>query len=218
MFRTTPSRTMRQDWLPWSLSIFGAGCAAFVLIRGVLPARSANEQLVTKLARLEAEFAQATQSAKDALEQSNALAQQAAERQAQLKAMEQARAAMELARRDLSQALGRQLKSGSVQLEEHAGELVIGMAHDTLFARESTALAPAGRVLLRELARSMQRLPANQVYRVGGRSDAHQRSIMRFLELSGKIPAQLLTAGGVSPPSPTGPAQRVDIVLAGQKP
>jgi len=213
MFRTTPTRSMRQDWLPWSLSIFGACCAVFVLVRGVLPARSANEQLVSKLARLEAELARSTQSAqaeRSALEQQLA---QAAVSQEQLKSVERARAAMEIARRDLSQALGRQLKSGAVQLEEQNGELVVGIPHDALFAPESTALAPAGRVLLRELARSIQRLPAEQVYRVGGRSDAHQRSIMRFLELSGKVPARQLAAAGVSPPSPSGPSRRVDIVL-----
>jgi hypothetical protein len=204
---------MRQDWLPWSLSIFGACCAVFVLVQGVLPVRSANEQLVVKLARLEAEFARATQSAKDersALEQQLT---QATASQEQLKAMERTRAAMEIARRDLSQALGRQLKTGAVQLEEHNGELVVGVPHDALFAPESTALAPAGRVLLRELARSMQRLPADQVYRVGGRSEAHQQSIMRFLELSGKVPARQLAAARVAPPSPSGPARRVDIVL-----
>jgi hypothetical protein len=206
---------MRQDWLPWSLSIFGAGCAAFVLVQGVLPARSANEQLVSKLARLEGELARTTQSANDersALEQK--LTQQAADSQAQLQAMQRARVALEVARRDLSQALGRQLKSGAVQLEEHNGELVVGMAHDTLFAPESTALAPAGRVLLRELARSMQRLPANQTYRIGGRSSAHQQSIIRFLELIGKIPAsQLAAAGAPPPPTSGGPARRVEIVL-----
>ncbi len=213
MFRTMPNRTMRQDWLPWSLSIFGAGCAVFVLVQGVLPARSANEQLVAKLARLEGELARTTQSAQDersALEQK---LQQAADTEEQQKAMERARAALEVARRDLSQALGRQLKSGAVQLEEHNGELVVGMAHDTLFAPERTALTPGGRVLLRELARSMQRLPADQMYRVGGRSSAHQQSIIRFLELIGKIPARQLAAAGASPPPSGGPARRVDIVL-----
>jgi hypothetical protein len=205
---------MRQDWLPWSLSIFGACCAVFVLVQGVLPARSANEQLLSKLARLEGELARTTQSAKDerlALEQK--LTQQATDTEEQLKSMQQARAALEVARRDLSQALGRQLKIGAAQLEEHNGELVIGVAHDTMFAPESTALATAGRVLLRELARSMQRLPADQMYEVGGRSSAHQQSIIRFLELVGKIPARQLAAAAASPPSPGGPARRVDIVL-----
>src|SRR4029079_5023073 len=58
----------RADWLPWFLSVFGASCALFVLVKGVLPARSQNAHLMERVSRLET-AAQSVSSERASLEQ-----------------------------------------------------------------------------------------------------------------------------------------------------
>src|SRR5690349_25014148 len=59
--------TSRIDWLPWGLSIFGAICAVFVLVRGVLPERAANRELVERVTRLESDLSRTRQDATSGL-------------------------------------------------------------------------------------------------------------------------------------------------------
>src|SRR5688572_6592833 len=117
------------DWLPWGLSVFGAFCAVFVLIKGVLPERSANRELVQQVTRLETDLSRIRQDAEAELARArDKLAQQELSTQAEVNAareQERLRAAKDAARRDLGQSLAAQIESGDVALDERAGELVL---------------------------------------------------------------------------------------------
>lgn len=206
-----PSKSI--DWLPWGLSIFGAFCAVFVLVKGVLPERSANRELVQQVSRLETDLTRARQEASDELARArDKLAQQAFATQAEVSSardQERLRAAREAARRDLGQSLANEIEAGDVVIDERAGELSLLIRDKLLFSGNSSQLEPKGKRLLRALAASVHRLPAEQVYRIGGKADKHQRAVARFLEIAGRVPhAQLATAGaaaaagdGSAPPS-----------------
>jgi multidrug efflux pump subunit AcrA (membrane-fusion protein) len=216
MFR---SRRIEQkssfDWLPWGLSVFVACCAVFVLVQGVLPERSANRQLVQRVARLETDLARATQTADDSQERAQSqLLQQNLAIQAQVnlaREQERARAALEAARRDVSQALASEIARGDVIVGEQNGELSITLSEPLLFFQaERALLKPGGRAALRELAKSMRRLPAEQVYQLSGNDEEHQRAVARFLEQVGRVPRERLVVGDASKKTPPGSAVRAD--------
>jgi hypothetical protein len=211
------------DWLPWGLSIFGALCAVFVLIRGVLPERSANRELVQQVARLETDLSRAKQDATEEVARAkDKLVQQVFATQAEVSAareQERLRAAREAARRDLGQSLASQIEAGDVVINERSGELSVVARGELLFSGNSSVLDPKGKRFLRELAVSIHRLPAEQVYRIGGKGEKHQRAVSRFLESAGRVPhAQLATAG--APPAVDGRtqlSQNIEIVLVLRK-
>lgn len=192
------------DWLPWGLSIFGACCAVFVLVKGVLPERSANRDLVQQLARLETDLTRAQQEAREELSRAQAeLAQRALAARAEVDAareQERLRAAKEAARRDLGQSLATQIKAGDVVVSERGGDLVLSVRDRLLFSGNSSRIEPKGRRFLRELAASIQRLPPEQVYRIGGKSERQQRAVLRYLQYAGRVPQeQLATVGAAAP-------------------
>jgi hypothetical protein len=82
------------------------------------------------------------------------------------------------------------------------------LAHrDLMFASRGSALSSSGRKFLRQVAQSIQRLPPEQVYRIGGPGPAHQRAVMRFLEVVGRVPGDQLVLGSpVQPDANGGPA------------
>jgi outer membrane protein OmpA-like peptidoglycan-associated protein len=218
---TEPSSSI--DWLPWGLSIFGACCAVFVLVKGVLPERSANRELVQRVAKLETDLTRTRQSAVDDLSRAkDQLAQQSMAAQAEVSAareQERLRAAREAARRDLGQELASEIASGDALILERAGELVVVLRERLLFASTASTIEPRGKRSLRALAESMRRLPAEQVYRIGGTSEKHQRAVGRFLEIAGRVPHAQLAAAG--PPPAEGEVSQgppnVEIVLVHRK-
>jgi hypothetical protein len=188
------------DWLPWGLSVFGAFCAVFVLIKGVLPERSANRELMQQVTRLETDLSRIKQQADAELARArDQLAQQALSTQAEVHAareQERLRAAREAVWRDFGQSLAPHIDAGDVVLEERAGELVLVVRDKLLFTGSSSQIESKGRRFLRELASCIRRLPAEQVYRIGGKSEKQQRAIARYLEFAGRVPhSQLATAG-----------------------
>jgi hypothetical protein len=212
----TPSSSI--DWLPWGLSVFGAFCAVFVLIKGVLPERSANRELVQQVTRLETDMSRIKQDAEAELSRArDQLAQQALSTQAEVnvaREQERLRAARDAARRDLGQSLASQIDAGDVLLDDRAGELVVVVRDKLLFASSSSLIEPKGRRFLRELAASIHRLPAEQVYRISGKSEKQQRAIARYLEFAGRVPhAQLATAGASATLGPNSQPGTVEIVL-----
>jgi hypothetical protein len=218
---TEPSSSI--DWLPWGLSIFGALCAVFVLIKGVLPERSVNRELVQRVARLETDLTRVRQDAVDDLARAkDQLLQQSLATQAEISAardQERLRAAREVARRDLGQALASEIEAGDVVIQERAGELVVVARDRLLFPETGSKLEPRGKKFLRELAASMHRLPAEQVYRISSRTDKQEQKIARFLEIGGRVPhAQLMTAGVPPAAAPnSSKASTVEIVLVLRK-
>ena len=218
---TEPSSSI--DWLPWGLSVFGACCAVFVLVKGVLPERSVNRELVQRVARLETDLSRAKQAAVDDLARAKEqLQEQTLANQAEVGAMreqERLRAAQELARRDLAQALAAEIAAEDVLLQERGGDLAIVVRDALLFTGNRSAIESKGKRFLRELAQSIRRLPAEHVYRIGGRTEKQQRSIARFLEVAGRIPhAQLITAGPPPPVPPgTPPPDTVEILMMVRK-
>jgi flagellar motor protein MotB len=206
------------DWLPWGLSVFGAVCAVFVLIRGVLPERSANRELVQQVTRLETDLSRIKQDTEAELARArDQLAQQALSTQAEVNAareQERLRAAKDAARRDFGQSLAAQIDAGDVALDDRAGELVVVVRDKLLFAGSSSLIEPKGRRFLRELAGSIHRLPAEQIYRISGKSEKQQRAIARYLEFAGRVPhAQLATAGAPTAGGPSTQPGNVEIVL-----
>jgi hypothetical protein len=203
MFRSTGSeRQSGFDWLPWGLSVFGSGCAAFVLVAGVLPERTHNRELMQEVARLQTDLARTEENANTSLQEAKTqLLQQDLSAQARVNAareQERARAAVDAARRDLSQSLAAEIKEGAVALEERGSELVIVASERLLFEGDRAALGASGRAFMRELAQSIRRLPAGQVYQLGGGSAPRLRSLSRFLEVALKVPAEQLAVRGAS--------------------
>lgn len=203
MFRSTGTeRQNGVDWLPWGLSVFAAACAAFVLVAGVLPERTQNRQLMQEVARLQTDLARTEENANASLQQ---VKTQLLERDLSTEArvsvareQERVRAALEAARRDVSQSLGPEIKEGAVALEERGGELVIVASERLLFYGDGATLKPGGRTFLRELAKSIGRLPAGQVYRLSGGAAGRLRSVARFLEQVGKVPREQLALRAAS--------------------
>lgn len=201
MFRRAGTdRQSSADWLPWGLSVFVAGCAAFVLFAGVLPERAANRELKQEVARLQTDLARTSENANASLQDAKAqLMQQDLSTQARVKEareQERARAVLEAARRDLSQSLAREIGDGAVALEERDGELVVVVSERLLFQGDTAALKASGRIFIRELGRSIQRLPAGQVYQLGGGDERRQRNFARFLEITAKLPRERLVLRG----------------------
>lgn len=197
------------DWLPWGLSVFGAFCAVFVLIKGVLPERSANRELVQQVTRLETDLSRIKQDAEAELARArDQLTQQAFSTRAEVntaREQERLRAAKEAARRDFGQSLAAQIEAGDVALDDRADELVVVVRDKLLFAGSSSQIESKGRRVLRELAASMRRLPADQVYRIGGKTEKQQRAVARYLEFAGRVPhAQLTTSGTVAAATASG--------------
>src|SRR5690606_9506855 len=133
---TEPSSSI--DWLPWGLSIFGACCAVFVLVKGVLPERNANRELVQQVARLETDLTRVQQEASEELARAqDKLAQQALATQAEIDAaleQERLRAAKEAARRDFGHSLATQIQAGDVVVSERGADLVLGVRDRLLFS------------------------------------------------------------------------------------
>jgi len=215
MFRSRRTEQKSVDLLPWGLSVFGACCAVFVLVTGVLPVRSANRQLAQTVAQLQTDLARATQTADDSHERvKSQLLQQNLVTQEQVnvaREQERARAAFEAARRDVSQSLASEIAGGDVMLEEQNGELGITLSERLLFFQADRALLkPLGRAALRELGKSMQRLPAEQIYQLSGNDEEHQRVVARFLEQVGRVPRERLVVGDASKKARAGGAVRAD--------
>ena len=173
------SEPSRNDWLPWSLAVFGAGCAVFVLWKGVLPAQSANAHLVEQVARLES-AAQAASSEVESLAQSKGqLLQQYTSAQAQLissgKQRERERETRETMRREMKQTFANLIAAGDLWLEERpaagAEQLVIGIRDQLLFNGARGDVTRQGRQLLKALAENLKHLPNDQLYEIGGHFD-----------------------------------------------
>jgi hypothetical protein len=216
---TEPSS--RIDWLPWGLSIFGACCAVFVLIKGVLPERTANRELVQQVARLETDLTRVKQEAADDVARAQEkLAQQALATQAEVNTardQERLRAAREAARRDLGQSLAGEIEAGDVVITERNGELVVVARDKLLFAATSSLIEPKGRKFLRALAGSIHRMPAEQVYRISAKTERQQRAVSRFLEFGGRVPHAQLATEGAPGGSPAAQPGTVEIVLVHRK-
>jgi flagellar motor protein MotB len=172
------SEARGADWLPWALSIFGAACAAFVLVKGVLPARNENAQLMQRVAKLESaalsantERASEEQArgqieahAQAQLEGDSAVRQRQAQRQKQLR---------EAARSELTQTFVDQFQDGSVWLEERDGQLVIDLQDTLLFRGDRTEITWKGRQFLSALAEILKHQPAEQVFQIGAHTEPH---------------------------------------------
>jgi chemotaxis protein MotB len=178
------SESSRNDWLPWSLAVFGAGCAVFVLWKGVLPAQSANAHLVEQVARLES-AAQAASSEVESLEESKGqLLQQYTTAQAQLassgKQSERERETHETIRREMNLTFAALIAAGDLWLEQRPGEgteqLVIGVGDQLLFNGARGDVTRQGRQLLKALAENLKHLPSDQVYEIGGHFDPEAAS------------------------------------------
>jgi outer membrane protein OmpA-like peptidoglycan-associated protein len=180
-----PSESSRADWLPWFLSIFVAGCAAFVLVKGVLPARSVNAHLLERVSRLET-AAQNASNERASLEQAKGhLLEQYTSVQAQLssasKERERALQAQQLARKEMSETFAEQIAAGDLWLEQRSGsgpnsELVIGIAEPVLFNGDHAEVTWKGRRFLKALAENLKHLPAEQTFEIDSHFDASEGS------------------------------------------
>ena len=177
MPRAESSSERRNDWLPWFLAVFGAGCAVFTLLKGVMPAQSANAQLVEKVARLES-AAQAATSEVQSLEQTKEQLQQQYETaRARLATSsgsdgERERQTQETARREMNQTFSALIAAGDLWLDQRSAagseQLVIGIRDQLLFNGMRSDVTRQGRQLLKALAENLKHLPSDQVYEIGG--------------------------------------------------
>lgn len=232
---THPARPTHRAWLPWLLS--GASVAAILvlLVKGVLPATERAERAQQEVTRLQQELGATQQAvaeerakmeqllqAKDSLnEERTAIAQRL---EAALKEKEEALAALEAARKDLTDTLESQIAAGDVLIQERKGELVVDVADQLLFDVGSSDLNAKGKELLKRVATSMRRLPAQQVFQVGGHTDsqpvvskdlakrfptnwelsaARATNVVRFLQETGRVPGKQLVAAAFSQHRPT---------------
>ena len=97
--------------------------------------------------------------------------------------------------------------------------MVVVVRDRLLFPETGSKLETKGKKFLRELAASIHRLPAEQVYRISSRTDKQEQKIARFLEVGGRVPHAQLTTAGVPPaPAPGGSkASTVEVVLVLRK-
>ena len=219
MYRRRGTTTSsRIDWLPWSLSVFGACCAVFVLVRGVLPERAVNRELLQRVARLETDLTRTRQAAADDVARAREqLAQQTVAAQAELgtiREQERRRATREAARRDLAVSIGAELEAGAAVVEDRGANLAIVVEERFLFPAGSSVIEPRGRKFLRALASTLRRLPAQ--YQIAARTDRQERAIIRFLDIAGRVPAAQLTplgAGAGAAANPGSPPVQIVVVM-----
>jgi len=228
----------RADWLPWFLSVFGASCALFVLVKGVLPARSQNAHLMERVSRLET-AAQTVSSERAPLEQAKShLLEQCNPAQAQSstvgKEPEHDRQVEQQARKDMSDTFADQVAAGDVWFEQRPGSLAIGIRERVLFNGDHTEVTWKGRRFLKAFAENLKHLPADQSYEVAGYFDAsaspektsarkprsgwdvsarRAASVARYLEDEGGIAGAQLSAAGFSRYRPEG-GDRIEVVLS----
>ncbi|HVZ37244.1 MAG TPA: OmpA family protein [Polyangiaceae bacterium] len=233
----------RADWLPWGLSVFGAACAAFVLVKGVLPARASNAELTRRVARLETAAQRADDERSSLAREKEQLEARYASAAARLTPVERAeerqKNARETARRELSQALAPAIQQGDVALGQRQDELVLELREDLLFHPGHADVTWTGRQFLKNLAQILKRLPGDQVYQIGdhtldaGSASEHKNAwklsatraanVARCLEDEGKLPGPQLIAAGFSryPRAPTtggGANTGIEIVLLRARP
>jgi flagellar motor protein MotB len=227
------STSSRADWLPWFLSVFGASCALFVLVKGVLPASTQNQHLMERVSRLET-AAQVASSERASLEQAKSqLLEQYNFAQAQHSgtSTEHEQQAQQQARKDMSDTFAEQLAAGDVWFAERPDGLAIGIREAVLFNGDHTEVTWKGRRFLKAFAENLKHLPEDQPYQVAGffepsasatsgakklRSgwDVSARraaSVARYLEDEG-IPGSQLSAAGFSRYRPEG-GDRIEVVL-----
>lgn len=256
---TYPPRSTHRPWLPWLLSGASVAAVLVLLVKGVLPATERAERAKQEVARLQGEL-EATQQAvadertkmeqllqaRDSLtEERTAIAQRL---ETALKEKEEALAALEAARKDLTDTLESQIAAGDVLIEERKGELVVDVADQLLFDVGSTELNAKGKELLKRVATSMRRLPAQQIFQVGGHTDsqrvvskdlvkrfptnwelsaARATNVVRFLQEVGRVPGKQLVAAAFSQHRPAASNRseagrkknrRIEIILLKRRP
>lgn len=252
---TKPARAS----LPWSIAAGSLVALGFAVFAGVLPAKKEQQRLSQELARVQSELqatALATQEERtkiegllkshDALSQEHTLTKERLEAAIAEKA--EALAALEKARKDLSEALGTQIAAGDVLVKERNGELVVDVADQLLFETGKVEISEPGKKLLLEVAKSMRRLSPAQIYQVGGHTDSQRvvsselveqyptnwelsanraTQVVRFLEDSGRVPGRQLIAAGFSQHRPASTNKtdsgrqknrRIEIVLVRKRP
>lgn len=170
-----PTPSGRADWLPWFLSVFGASCALFVLVKGVLPARSQNAHLMERVSRLET-AAEVASSERASLEQAKGhLLEQCNSAQAQLsnagKEHQNDQRAQEQARKDMSETFADQVAAGDIWFEQRPAGLAIGIREGVLFNGDHTEVTWKGRRFLKAFAENLKHLPAEQPFEVAGYFD-----------------------------------------------
>jgi chemotaxis protein MotB len=239
-----PTPSGRADWLPWFLSVFGASCALFVLVRGVLPARTQNAHLMERVSRLET-AAQAASSERASLEQAKGhLLEQCNSVQAQTpsvsKERESEQRTQQQARKDMSDTFADQVAAGDVWFEQRPAGLAIGIRQGVLFNGDHTEVTWKGRRFLKAFAENLKHLPAEQPYEVAGYFDPSNStsasaktskkprsgweisarraaSVARYLEDEGGIAGAQLSAAGFSRYRPEG-GDRIEVLLLSTDP
>lgn len=248
----TPSQS--KSWPLW-LATAGSGLVAIlILFQVALPARKERDALTEELNRVSGDLATAKGAAKaqeallsQLLADKDSLAEQKFAVQEQLtqaiSEKEAAVAELERAKKELSEALGTQISSGDVLIQERKGELVIDVSDRLLFDSGETALNEPGQAMLREVAKTMRKLSPAQVFRVGGHTDtqrivtpelaeryptnwelsaARATNVVRFLQEDGKVAGHQLIAAGFAQYRPVSSNQseagrqknrRIEIVL-----
>jgi chemotaxis protein MotB len=220
--------------------VFGASCALFVLVKGVLPARTQNAHLMERVSRLET-AAQAASSERASLEQAKGhLLEQMSSAQAQIsnvgKERDRERQAQQQARKDMSDTFADQVSAGDVWFEQRPTGLAIGIREAVLFNGDHTEVTWKGRRFLKAFAENLKHLPAEQPYEVAGYFDPsaasakpakkprsgweisarRAASVARYLEEEGGIPGAQLSAAGFSRYRPEG-GDRIEVVLVSKE-
>jgi chemotaxis protein MotB len=216
--------------LPWAIAAAAVLLSILVSVTGLLPAREAAERAQSEAKRLEGELDATKEAAetqrtavesllkdRDTLSQEASatkvrLEQAIAEREAALRELEQAK-------KELSETLGTQIAAGDVLIKEVKGELVVDVADKLLFDTGEADVNEAGQEFLQQVAKSMKRLPPNQIFQVGGHTDAQRvvskelveryptnwelaaaraTNVVRYLQETGRVPGRQLLAAAFS--------------------
>jgi chemotaxis protein MotB len=220
----------KSTFLPWGVAVVATILSILLVFRGMLPAQKLAEECDNEVSRLEGELKAVRQSAEsqskqidDLLADKQGLSQEATVTKVRLEQAlaekAEALAELEKAKKEISEALGTQIKSGDVLIKEVNGELVVDVADKLLFDTGQTELNEAGQELLAEVSKSMKRLPKSQVFRVGGHTDsqrvvskelieryptnwelaaARATNVVRHLQEKGGVPGRQLIAAAFS--------------------
>jgi chemotaxis protein MotB len=214
--------------LPWVIVAVAVALAVAILAVGWLPARSESSKLGQRVKQLstQAEKQQsdlrARQQEVDQLKASSSELQRKLDStKGELNAAIQEREALKTelreAQRDLSETLGKEIAAGDVLIQERRGELVVDVSDRLLFDEGQTEVSDAGKELLRQVAKSIKRLPPKLRFQVGGHTDskrvvspelveryptnwelstARACNVVRYLQETGKVPGRQLIAAG----------------------
>ena len=182
-------------------------------------AKTQGEAEAAKLAAAEAKLAEAEAKVAKAEAEVAELEGAKGELEGELEKKKEALEAVKALQDTLSKALVEEIETGDIRVSERGGFLVVNVSDKVLFATGKAELSERGQKVISKLAETLENLPKDPVFQVGGHTDnqpikseevlanfptnwelsaARATTVVRFLEENSGIPGERLIAAGFS--------------------